>query len=163
MIRLATTEDVEDVVRIMNQGIEERRNAYLNAFVNDQGAHWYKALTESPFYLVVKENKEGQVCGWGCLSAYRTGRDAFLHVAEITFYFDRTGRGKGWGAEMIRHLESVAKDLSKQHLVAILLDDNVPSQGLLRKLGYDVWANFKDLAVFPDGNRGHLYMGKQLD
>jgi len=31
----------------------------------------------------------------------------------------------------------------------------VPSQGLLRKLGYDVWANFKDLAVFPDGNRGH--------
>ncbi|NQV52622.1 MAG: GNAT family N-acetyltransferase [Flavobacteriales bacterium] len=162
MIRTATIEDTADVVRIMNHGIEERRNAYLTPFLNDEGENWFKSLLQHSFYLVVKEDNDRKVCGWGSLTPYRSGRGALLHVAETTFYFDLASRGKGWGVEMLSHLEAAAMDMEKRYLVAILLDDNVPSKALLRKLGYNVWANFEGLAAFPDGNRGHMYMGKHL-
>lgn len=161
MFREASPSDQNNVVRIMNQAIDERRNAHLSQLVGDEADSWYAALMDRSDPLVVLES-DGMVKGWGCLSPYRAGRGALANVAEITFYLDKDARGKGNGTQLIQYLEPIALEQSKSHLVAILLDDNGPSIGLLNKLGYSLWANFEGLAVFPDKSRGHTYMGKQL-
>ncbi|MEQ9186551.1 MAG: GNAT family N-acetyltransferase [Cryomorphaceae bacterium] len=162
MIRTVRVEDAISVVEIMNQAIEERKNAYLSPFEAKQGSDWFERLKASALAFVVKTDTRGDVCGWGTLTPYRSGRDAFQRAVEITFYFERAARGLGWGKEMIEHLEQLSHTMGKHHLVAILLDDNVPSQRLLVKMGYEEWGNFRELAEFPDRNRGHMYMGKRL-
>jgi len=74
----------------------------------------------------------------------------------------RPGRGKGLGKKLVSHLEEVALEQRIQHIIVILLDDNLPSQRLLHRMRYEVWANFEGIAHFPDGDRGHMYMGKHL-
>ena len=145
----------------MNQAVAERRNAHLEPLDGDRADDWYARLMNNSDPLLVVEN-DGQVKGWGCLGPYRAGRGALGNVAEVTFYLDQEARGKGVGTALVKHLESLAIERGKSHLVAILLDDNQASIGLLNKLGYSLWANFEKLASFPDGKRGHMYMGKQI-
>lgn len=160
MFRIPRSSDSTAVVSIMNEAIEERRNAYLVPFSKEDGEKWFNELSGRARYMCIVE--EDSILGWGTLTDYRGGRGALSSSAEITFYLGRTGRGKGLGKKLVSHLEEVALEQRIQHIIAILLDDNLPSQSLLLKMGYEVWANFEGIAHFPDGDRGHMYMGKHL-
>ena len=160
-IRKASVSDEIAVLTIFNQAIRERSNAHLEPLEHSAGAKWFERLIHDAQLLIVCES-EGLISGWGALMPYRTGRGALSKTLEITFYVHRMARRKGVATGMIQYLEAEAKDRDILHMAAILLDDNEASKTILKKHGYFEWGNFKDVVHFEDGDRGHLYMGKNL-
>ncbi len=152
--------DQEAVVEIMNQAIAEERNAFLEPLTGELARDWYQRLQHSRLLVVAKEN--GRIVAWGTLTDYRQGRGALSTTAEITFYVHRDHRGQGLGRKLTQYLEHQAQASGVKHLIAILLDDNEASKGLLSSLGYSQWANFRGIAEFGETVRGHLYMGRHL-
>lgn len=160
-IRPAFYDDESAIVEIMNQGINEETNAYVQPFDWVQGSNWFASLRENSTALVVAETNN-QIVGWGSLSNYRGGREALISTKEITFYVHHDFRRFGAASKLILNLEETARDLKVKHLVAILLDDNAGSRALLEKHNYFVWGLFEAIAEFESGAKGHLYMGKHL-
>lgn len=161
IVRPAFFDDEDPIVRIMNQGIRSISNAYLEELDYTTGKSWYNKLKANSNSLLVVENADS-IVAWGSLSAYRSGRGALLSTEEITFYVDKDHQRLGIASKLIQHLEEDACDRNVDHLVAILLDDNVGSRHLLEKHGFFVWGVFEGIAHFPDKARGHMYMGKHL-
>lgn len=161
-IRPAFYDDESVIVEIINQGIVEQSNAYIEPFGWIEGANWFKDLRESTDRLVVCE-QDKQIAGWACLSNYRGGRAALSSVKEITFYVHADFRRLGVASKLIEHLEGECEQLGTAHLAVILLSDNVGSRSLLEKHGYFVWGMFEGVAKFNGNTVGHLYMGKHIN
>jgi len=159
--RPAFYDDESGIVAIMNEAIGNARNAYHHQFDLIEGSNWFKRLRQESHYLLVCE-KKGEIVGWGCLSAYRGGREAFKSVREISYYIAADHHRKRVGSRMIDWLENHAIQTGVTHLVAIMLDDNIPSRKLLEQKGFFVWGLFERLAQFESSAKGHLYMGKTL-
>lgn len=160
-IRPAFYDDEESVVAIMNTAIQAETNAYLTEFDWVGGTQWFKDLRTNSLSLVVCE-KEGKVIGWGNLSNYRGGRPALQTTKEISFYVDEEHRRMGVASSIIEQLESIALESDIEHLVALLLDDNIGSRTLLEKHGYFVFGLLENAVKFPNVSKGHLFMGKHL-
>lgn len=160
-IREARINDGPAIIEILNQAIVERKNAYLDIFDVESGMIWHQTLLKNAYYVCVYEFNH-EIKGWGSLTPYRQNRGALKGNTEITFYVDRSSRGAGIGSSLVDHMETTAKNLGYMHSVAILLDDNMESQELLKKKNYETLGHFKSIARFPDKNRGHLYMWKEL-
>ncbi|GAB5539760.1 MAG: hypothetical protein Salg2KO_18630 [Salibacteraceae bacterium] len=160
-IRPAFYDDEQEVLAIMNQAIAEKKNAYITEFDWVKGSEWYKRMRDTSSWILLAM-MDDQVVGWGNLSDYRGGREAFARVQEISFYVHQDFRRMGVASRLISELEIVAQNGGIRQLVAMLLDDNLSSRALLEKNGYFVWGLFENIAVFEDKTRGHLYMGKAL-
>ena len=160
-IRPAFYDDEDAIVRIMNQGIEMQSNAHLNELDNINGRRWFNGLKTNSNGLFVAE-LHGCVVGWTSLSAYRSGRGALVTTEEISFYVDNQNHRKGIDTKMIEYAEHDAMERDVNHLVAILLDDNLSSRKLLERHQYFVWGLFERIVHFENKTCGHLYMGKHL-
>jgi L-amino acid N-acyltransferase YncA len=160
-IRIVDKQDASAYVRIMNQAIEEERNAYLARMEEEHGQAWFISLLTQAVALISAVNEKNEVVGWGSLTAYRSGRGAFSAVYEVTFYVDKAHRREGVGRLLLSRLMEEADVKKATTLIAILLDDNTPSRKLLEALGFEAWAAFPNLASFPSGQKGHLYMGRK--
>lgn len=161
-IRKAESRDEGAVIGIMNEAIREHRNAYLEELnENKEGSAWFQRLHENALSLFVVE-EQGRAIAWCSLTPYRGDRGALSSSSEITFYVSAPYRGKGIASALIKHMEKEAEQMGKQHLFAILLDNNRPSRALLAKMGYEEWANFERIVHHHAGDLGHLYMGKHI-
>lgn len=159
--RTATPADYTSVLAIFNEAITEKRNAYIDQLNDVTGLKWFGDLHRNSFEFLVCE-VDNAIAGWGNLSPYRKGRGALSTTAEITFYVSGDHRRKGVATAIITALHEAAKMNGFQHLIAILLGDNAPSEVLLGNLGYTVWGRLDAIAHFDDGDRTHIYMGKHL-
>src|SRR5690606_1561005 len=55
---------------------------------------WFHAH-QSPYDVLVMVDENDYVVGYGYLSPYRQGKQAFATTAEISFYMDAQFQGKG--------------------------------------------------------------------
>jgi L-amino acid N-acyltransferase len=161
MIRKAELRDAHACVEIMNQAIETRCNAFIEAFNETAGALWYDQLLQNS-EVVLCCVFQGLVVAWGSLTPYRKGRGALSKVSEITFYVHTDFRRKGIALALAKQLETEAKAMNKSHLMAILLDDNAGSTALLKKLNYTSWGHLPAIADFGNEVKGQIYMGKEV-
>lgn len=152
LIRAAVTGDVERILRIYNQGIEDRiatlevdqKNiAYMN--------NWFQQHQDR--YAVIVAEYDNEVIGWASLNPY-SQRCAYDGVADLSIYIDRTFRGKGVGSMLLERLEEIAKEKDFYKIVLFTFPFNQNGQGLYHKLGY------RDVGVFE--NQGILD-GKYVD
>jgi phosphinothricin acetyltransferase len=133
-VRQATPADIGSILRIYNQGIEDRiatletetkDSSYMEAWFNDHQGR----------FSVLAAEREGEVVGWASLNPY-SHRCAYNGVADLSVYIDRSFRGQGVGSSLLESLHKTAKDNSFYKIVLFTFPFNVSGQALYRKMGY---------------------------
>lgn len=161
-IRLAVESDLTAINRIYNQAVVERYcTAHLEPRSISEQHEWFEEHDPLTHPVFVTE-AEGNVTGWVSLGAYRKGREALAHVAEVSYYVDAGERGRGNGSTLLEHAISVAPAFGFSVLIAILLSENPASIALLRKYGFSEWGSMPSVARIGDILADHLYYGLHL-
>lgn len=128
-IRDAISEDVVDLTRIYNQGIEDR-SATLETSLRsvDERMAWLNSRSVRHPVLVAEDEAEG-VVGWGSLNPFNP-RPAYDTVADFSIYVERSHRGQGVGDALLKALEARARTLGYHKLVLAALATNTSSARL---------------------------------
>lgn len=161
-IRLAKEEDLQVINQIYNQAVRQRFcTAHLEPLSMEERKEWFKTHDPSryPVFMAIQESKP---VGWASLGPYRGGRQALSHVAEASYYVDEKSRGKGIGSRLMDHAIGIAPDYGFTVLIAILLNRNPASIGLLNKFGFEEWGRMPGIARIDSHEADHLYYGFKL-
>jgi L-amino acid N-acyltransferase YncA len=161
-IRLAIEEDLLSINEIYNQAVRQRFcTAHLSEIGMVQRRAWFRGHDRDRFPVFVME-RNSKVLGWVSLGPYRQDRQAFAHVAEVSYYVDEKARGMGIGSRLLEHAIQVAPEFGFSVLVAILLNRNPASIALLEKFGFESWAVMPGIALIDGRQADHLYYGFKL-
>lgn len=161
-LRLSRQEDLPFINEIYNQAVRQGFcTAHLSEISMEERRTWFGKHDLEKFPVFVGENNQ-KVCGWVSLGPYRMGRQALAHVAEVSYYVDEKERGKGMGSRLLGHAIRVAPDFGFTVLIAILLDKNPASIGLLEKYGFEKWGTMPGIALIDGRPADHLYYGRKL-
>jgi phosphinothricin acetyltransferase len=144
-IRLATEEDLSQILLIYNQGIEDRI-ATLEMDKKDEEyiSAWFGDRKERYVVLIALEGEI--VVGWASINPYSI-RCAYDGVGDLSIYIHRDYRGKGIGKNLLNELESVAKENDFYKLVLFTFPFNLLGQGLYRKAGFREVGIFRNQGV----------------
>lgn len=161
-IRIAKREELPEINHIYNQAV---RQLYCTAHLEPVGMRereqWFAAHDPAVYPVYVATYRQ-QVAGWVSLGPYREKRQALAHVAEVSYYVDEKMRGKGVGSKLLAHAIRVAPEFGYSVLIAILLNRNPASIGLLKKYGFDEWGRMPEIARIDGELADHLYYGVKL-
>ena len=161
-IRLAVEEDLPHINQIYNQAVNQRYcTAHLLPVTLEEQISWFKKHDPTRFPVFVSELNH-QVTGWVSLGVYRSERQALAHVAEGSYYVDKSQRGKGFGSRLLQHAIGIAPEFGFSVLIAILLGQNLASMGLLKKMGFVCWGSMPGIAHIEGQKVDHLYYGLNL-
>jgi len=161
-IRLATISDLSTIVKIYNQAIDSKSaTGDTETFKVEERLGWFEKFDTEKFPIYVAEYA-GKVIGYATLSPYRPGRRAMEKIAEISFYLDYTYHGKGLGSAFIEYIILDCERLEKEILLAILLDINTASIGLLEKFNFEKWGHFPEIVNLNGRKCGQLIYGLNL-
>jgi phosphinothricin acetyltransferase len=159
--RDARSADLAAIVAIYNQAIAEQATGDTEPVSVEGRRAWLDDHARVGRPILVAEAGE-EVLGWASLSAYRPGRAALRHTAEISYYTHVSHRRRGISAALIQSAIARCPAQGIHTLFAIVLDDNRPSIGLLEKLGFERWGHMPRVASFGDREVGHFYYGRRL-
>ena len=158
-IRTAAEDDLPAIVEIYNQAIALRyATADLTLVTVDSRRGWLAAHKPDEYPLFVAENA-GAITGWCSLSAYRPGRMALRHTAEISYYVHQEHWRSGVATGLITHAIDQCPRLQLKTLFAILLDVNPASANILARHGFTQWGHLPGVAEIDGRECGHLYYG----
>jgi phosphinothricin acetyltransferase len=161
-IRNAKLKDIERINDIHNQAINEKfKVAYLTFWTNDMMLEWFKKHDDNAYPTYVAEI-DNIVAGFVYIDSYRPGRIALKQTAEISYFVDKSYRGKGIGKKLIEYMESQCDNLGIKTLFAIIIDNNEASIKLTEKCGYKKWGHLPRIAIIDNVEVGHLYYGKRI-
>ena len=161
-IRLANLEDLTEIVDIYNQAIHSGyQTANTETFSVKQRLGWFNdhAPEKHPIFVAVKDSV---ITGYLSFSVYREGREAFSKTAEVSYYIDKNHRAKNIGTELMQHAIALCPTLDIKTLVAMLIEGNQESIGLLEKFGFEKWGYLPNIAEFNGDETGHLYYGLRI-
>jgi len=161
-IRLATSADIPAIMHIYNQAVAMEGATAHTSPVSEAERHAWLAAHDPQHYPVYVAGRDGVVVAYCSLSAYRPGRMALWHTAEISYYVHEDWRGQGVGSELIAYTIKQCPQLDVKTLFAILLDINSDSVGILQKFGFSQWGHLPDVAEFNGRECGHLYYGLRV-
>lgn len=88
---------------------------------------------------------DDEFCGFCFLTRFRKKR-AYEKTAEVGIYLRPEFTRKGLGQEIVTFLEAIARKQGIEVILASISGENVASQSLFRKLGYEQCAHFKRIA-----------------
>lgn len=161
-IRIAQQEDLPAINEIYNQAVRQQFcTAHLEEVDLREREQWFAEHKASSFPVYVAL-AESLIVGWMSLGPYREDRQALAHVAEVSYYVDEANRGKGIGESLLAHAIHHAPEYTFSILVAILLDKNPASIGLLQKFGFEEWGRMPGIARIDGQQADHLYYGLKL-
>jgi len=161
-IRKAIPEDLPDINKIYNQAVKQRFcTAQLKPVSMKERKEWFDAHNPDDFPVFVVEDGE-VLAGWVSLGPYREDRQALAHVAEVSYYVNENERGKGLGSKLMAYAVGVASEYGFTVLIAILLNRNPASIGLLHKFGFKEWGRMPGIARIDEQLADHLYYGLKL-
>lgn len=161
-IRQARSEDLPAITSIYNEVILEGKiTADLQPYSIEQRRSWFEDHSKSPYDVFVLEY-ENKILGYFYFSPWRAGRAALRGIAEISFFLEKSSRGRGIGDIIMKQSIDLAKDRQFKYLIAILMDINNKSESLLSKWGFTVVGELPDVIELPDMHAGQLIMLKTL-
>ena len=161
-IRLAVEADLPAITGIYNQAIAlQSATADISPVSIENRQTWLAEHSADKFPVFVAEI-DGSVVGYCSLSAYRPGRMALRHTAEISYYVHERFRGMRVGSRLIEHAIEQCPRLEVRTLFAILLDINSDSVRILESFGFEKWGHLPNVADFGGRECGHLYYGRRV-
>ncbi|MFC1680106.1 GNAT family N-acetyltransferase [Elusimicrobiota bacterium] len=161
-IRIAGEHDLPQIVEIYNQAVAQRgATADLTPITVEARRQWFHDHAPDSWPIWVMAD-DGAILGWCSLSAYRPGRMALRHTAEISYYIHEAHRRKGIGSSLIRHAIDQCPGLRIKNLFSLLLDVNIPSTRILEKSGFVKWGHMPGVAELDGETCGHLIYGRPV-
>lgn len=160
--RLAQVNDLPIFTDIYNQSIRTRGiTTDLEEQTVAQRQAWFDAHQNDARHPIFAAMEDGQVIGYGSLSVYRPrkGVDA---VAEISYYFDHSARGKGFGSAMMEYLITYAQTQDFSNLLAFVNGMNETSAGLLVKFGFAEWGRFPGISFDGELFHDQIIFGRKI-
>lgn len=161
-IRVAAEADLPAIVGIYNQAVATRIAVGDLTPVTVEGRRDWLLAHLHPKYPIFVAELHGKVIAWCSLSAYRPGRLALAHTAELSYFVDRHHLRKGIATRLIERALESAKQNGIRRVFAILMELNEPSRALLGKLSFEPWAYLPGVAEIDGRECAHLYLGKKL-
>lgn len=162
-LRPAREGDLPFLTEVYNQAIAAGNCTCDTEAVTEENRRAFLAAHQDPRYPLLLCLADGEPAGCGYLSAYRPGRQAVGHVAEVSYYLDFRFHGRGIGSWLLPRLEEEARQRELSVLLAILLGSNASSLALLGKCGYREWGRLPGIVRFGESRADHLILGKFLD
>jgi len=161
-IRIAREDDLDVINDIYNQYVGEPGfTAHTEKVGLEERKDWFNRHDDR-YPVFVSLNDKGRVSGWISLSPYRPGRKALKHTTEISYYLNRNERRKGIGSDLMTFVIAEAKKRGFRNLIAILLENNPSSIGLLEKFGFKKWGHLPKVADFNGVEIGQYYYGLRI-
>ncbi|MDZ7693720.1 MAG: N-acetyltransferase family protein [Balneolaceae bacterium] len=162
MIRTADEKDLEAIDYIYNQAIYAGFcTPHLHPLEEHERKKWFNRHSPMKYPIYVFE-EDNEVLGWVAISPYREGRQALETTAEISYYVDFKHHGQDIGSRLVQHSLDQCNRLNKLVLVAVIIDGNDASIGLLEKFGFSEWGFMQEVYTYEGETRGQYYMGKVL-
>jgi L-amino acid N-acyltransferase YncA len=159
--RNATVNDLAEITAIYNSTIAGRMvTADTTPVTVEDKMQWFKEHHATrPLWMVEEEN--GHVIGWVSYQNFY-GRPAYNGTAEISIYLHEQQRGKGYGKKILAYAIEQCATLHIHTLLGFIFAHNTTSLQLFFALGFEEWANLKDVAVL-DGKKCSLkILGKSV-
>ena len=160
--RKAQEKDIQRIKDIYNQAIMKGGiTADCDCVSYELRKEWFDSHSDEryPIFVCLKDE---EVIGYAYLSAYRGGRKAVAHVAEISYYFDFSYLNTGLGSRMMEFMISEALKRNISVLIAIVISGNEKSEGLLNKFGFSLWGRFPEIVHTKEGKKDHFIYGKNI-
>lgn len=157
----ADKSDLPAIVDIYNSTIASRRvTADLEPVTVEARLPWFEAHT--PDRRPIWAAKRGQeLLAWASLSDFY-GRPAYNGTAELSVYVAESARGSSVGTQILKHVLSECPRLQVNTLLGFVFAHNEPSIGLLRKLGFEQWGYYPEVAVLDGIARDLAILGKKV-
>jgi L-amino acid N-acyltransferase YncA len=141
-VRHASSDDLEAIRRIYNEGIEDRiATLDREPKSREEIERWWSAHDERYAVLVAIESND--VVGWASLNLF-SQRCAHANIADLSVYVGRRHRGRGVGYALLTALGQEAADNGFHKIVLHALDSNASGKRLYRKSG------FREVGVFKE-------------
>jgi L-amino acid N-acyltransferase YncA len=123
--------DVATIVRIYNEGIEDRVATFETRLRTPADIEaWFDGR-----HPIVVVERDGEVLGFGATFMYRP-RDCYAGIAETSVYVARDARGTGVGRAAIEGLVSAARQAGFWKLLSRVFPENGASLALLDRMGF---------------------------
>jgi len=134
IIRLATDQDQQSVISILNHYIVNSMAAYPQSPMPVQA--WDKMLSMCrDNNLWVSEIPGQGVVGFAMLKWYM-GKDSFTHSAEVGYFIAPKHTGKGLGTKLLKALEQSALSMGITTLTANISSLNPDSLAFHERMGF---------------------------
>jgi len=162
-IRIAGLDDLSTIVDIYNQAVVAgHKTADITPLVIHERAKWFEEHAPDKYPILVATIGD-TVVGYLAISAYRPGRMALSHTAEVSFYIHFKHHRKGIASSLLQYAIDICPSLRINTLIAILLESNQGSIGVLEKFGFEKWGFLPQVAEFDGVKVGHLYYGLHIE
>ncbi|TCM97169.1 phosphinothricin acetyltransferase [Paenibacillus sp. BK033] len=160
-IRDAGVEDLPRIVDIYNSTIASRQvTADLEPVSVESRMRWYDEHSPDFRPLWVLE-EDGKIIAWLSFQSFY-GRPAYNATAEISIYIDQDYRARGIGSFLIQKALEASPGLGLRTLLGFVFGHNEPSLALLRKFGFEEWANLPKVAELDGVERDLIIVGRKL-
>ncbi len=135
LIRDAKLADAPAIARIYNHAITNTTATFdIEPKTATERRAWL--ATHDARHPVVVLESNGQVVGWGCLSAW-SERTAYADTAESTVYVDPAGHGQGYGGQLQQALLQRARTAGLHTLLARIAEGSAASIRLHERCGFE--------------------------
>src|SRR6185312_7682305 len=127
-IRRAKPHDANDIARIYNEGIEDRRATFQTEV--QHGSDWEGPLSRAGEYPVLVAEQNGRVVAWAAVKRY-SDFPPYRPVVEAMLYVARAERGRGLGTRLLEALAAEAEGAGFTKLIGKIFADNEASAALV--------------------------------
>jgi L-amino acid N-acyltransferase YncA len=160
--RIAQSEDLGAIVSIYNQAVVDgQKTADITPVIIDERRKWFADHTPDKYPVLVADDGNG-VLGYLSISAYRPGRMALCHTAEVSYFVHYDHHRRGIASGLLQAAIDMCPSLAIKTLFAIILESNQSSIGLLKKFGFEKWGSMPRVADFNGIEVGHVYYGLRI-
>ncbi len=161
IIREPQESDLTSLIDIYNQAINEQKIAITEPVTLDDSGIWFAGHAPDKYPVLIAE-KQGELLGFLSISAYRPGRQALRHTAIVSYFVDKKHHHQGVASSLLEQALSLCPKLEIKNLMAILLENNAPSVRLLKKFGFEKWAQLPRVAEFDGVDVDQVYFGIRI-
>lgn len=161
--RIATIEDLPEIVRIYNTTIESHLvTADLEEVSPEDRIQWFiqHDPIERPLW-VFEQKSHGKMVGWLSFQAFY-GRKAYDKTVEVSIYLDPATRGQGFGAQILQFAIDKAPSYKIETLLGFIFAKNEPSIKLFERKGFKQWGNLPDIADLDGTKESLLILGLKV-
>lgn len=134
-IRPATAVDAARIAAIYNVAVATSTATFDEQEKTPQDRAAWLAAHEAAGLPVLVAEHDGEVIGWGSLSAY-SDRCSYRSTVEISVYIDGRHLHEGLGSALSHALIEAAPGCGVHAILARICTENAASIGMTRKLGF---------------------------
>ncbi len=161
-IRTAEWKDLEAIVSIYNQAVGDgQKTADIIPITVASRKKWFETHNSHTYPILIAKYND-KIVGYLAISAYRPGRMAVRHTAEVSYYVHFDYHHRGIASNLLEHAIHLCPSIHIKTLFAIIIDSNRYSIRLLENYGFKKWGHMPQVAEFDNLEVGHLYYGLRI-